>query len=62
MAVNINRPFMNNMGLTENNCFANLIHHIRPNIEIEIDNINHSTYYDVDDFRGILKNITRYLL
>ena len=37
MSVNINRPFMNNAGLIENNCFvfSNLIHHINPNIENE---------------------------
>ena len=56
MAVNINRPFMNNTGLNVNNCFSNLIHHISPNIENEIDIINHSTYYNDDDFRDVLKN------
>ena len=56
MAVNINRPFMNNTGLNENNCFSNLIHHISPNIENEIDIINHSTYYNDDDFKDVLKN------
>ena len=56
MAVNINRPFMNNTGLNENNCFSNLIHHISPNIEKEIDIINHSTYYNDDDFKDVLKN------
>ena len=56
MAVNINRPFMNNTGLNENNCFSNLIHHISPNIENEIDIINHSTYCNDDDFRDVLKN------
>ena len=56
MAVNINRPFMNNTGLNENNCFSNLIHHISPNIENEINIINHSTYYNDDDFRDVLKN------
>ena len=40
MAVNINRPFMNDTGLNETNCFANLIHHISPNIENEIDIIH----------------------
>ena len=40
MAVNINRPFMNNTCLNENNCFSNLIHQISPNIENERDIIN----------------------
>ena len=31
---------MNNTGLNENNCFSNLIHHIRPNIENDINIIN----------------------
>ena len=61
MAVNINRPFMNNTGLNENNCFSNLIHHISPNIENEIDIINHSTYYNDDDFKDVLKNTKREL-
>ena len=56
MAVNIDRPFMNNTGLNKNNCFSNLIHHISPNIENEIDIINHSTYCNADDFRDVLKN------
>ena len=56
MAVNINRPFMNKTGLNENNCFSKLIHHISPNIENEIDIINHSTYSNDDDFRDVLKN------
>ena len=56
MAVNINRPFMNNTALNENNSFSNLIHHISPNIENEIYIINHSTYYNDDDFRDVLKN------
>ena len=47
---------MNNTGLKENNCFSNLIHHISPNIENEIDIINHSTYYNDDDFKDVLKN------
>ena len=47
---------MNNTGLNENNCFSNLIHHTSPNIENEIDIINHSTYYNDDDFRDVLKN------
>ena len=40
----------------KNNCFSNLIHHISPNIENEIDIINHSTYYNDDDFKDVLKN------
>ena len=56
MAVNINRPFMNNTGLIVNNCFSNLIHNISPNIENKIDIINHSTYYNEDDFKDVLKN------
>ena len=56
MAVNINRPFMNNIGLSKKNCFSNLIHHIGPNIENDIDIINHSTYYNDYDFRDVLKN------
>ena len=56
MVVNIKCPYMNNTGLNENNCFSNLIHDIRPNIENEIDIINHSTYYNDDDFRDVLKN------
>ena len=56
MAVNINRPFMNKTGLNESNCFSNLIHHISPNIENEIDIINHSIYYNDDDLRDVLKN------
>ena len=36
--------------------FSNLIHHISPNIENEIDIINHSTYYNDDDFKDVLKN------
>ena len=35
--------------------FSNLIHHISPNIENEIDIINHSTYCNDDDFRDVLK-------
>ena len=50
MAVNINRPFMNNIGLNEKKCFSNLIHHIGLNIVY-----NHSTYYNDDDFRDVLK-------
>ena len=57
MTVNINRPFMNNTGLNENNCFSNLIHHISPTIENEIYIINHSTYCNDDDFRDILKTL-----
>ena len=56
MVVIINHPFMNNSGLNENNCFSILIHHISPNVEIEIDKINHSTYYNDHDFRNVLKN------
>ena len=56
MAVNINRPFMNNTCLNESNCFSNLIHYISPNIDNEIDIINHSTYYNDDDFKDVLKN------
>ena len=56
MVVNINRPFMNNTGLNENNCFSNLIYYISLNIENEIDIINHSTYYNDDDFKDVLKN------
>ena len=55
MVVNINRSFMKNTGLNENNCFSNIIHHISPNVENEIDIINHS-YYNDDDFRDVLKN------
>ena len=58
MAVNLNRPFMNNTGLNENNCFSNLIHHISPNIENEMDIINHYSYCNDDDFRDVLKNTT----
>ena len=47
---------MNNTSLNENNCFPNLIHHISPNIENEIDITNHSTYYNDGDFKVILKN------
>ena len=54
MAVNI--KYKNNTGLNENNCFSNLIHHISPNIENEMDKINHSTYYNDDDFKDVLKN------
>ena len=56
MAVIINRSFMNNTGLNENNCFSNVIHHISPNIENERDIIKHSTYYNDDDFKDVLKN------
>ena len=56
MAVNINCPFMNNTGLNENNCFSNLIHHISPNIETDIDITNHSTSYNDDDFRDLPKH------
>ena len=56
MVVNINCSFMNNPGLNENNCFGNLIQHISPNIENEIDIINHPKYYNDDDFRDALNN------
>ena len=56
MAVNINRPCMNNTGLNENNCFSTLIHHISPNIENDINIINHSAYCNDDEFRNVLKN------
>ena len=42
MATNINRTFMNNTGLNENNCLNNLLHNISPELENETNIISHS--------------------
>ena len=56
MAVNINRPFMNNTGLTEQNCLNNLLHVLSPDLENEPDIIDHSKYYNDNDFRNVLQS------
>ena len=55
MAVNINRPFMNNTGLNEQNSLTNLIKYISPDMENETDIMNHSRYYNDTDFKAVLQ-------
>ena len=56
MATNINRTFMNNTGLNENNCLNNLLHNISPELENETNIISHSKYCNDVDFQGILQH------
>ena len=46
MAININRSFMNNTGLNENNCLHNLVQSLSPDMENEIDMLNETRYYN----------------
>ena len=55
MAININRSFMNNTGLNENNCLNNLLNSLSPELENEIDTISHSRYCNDTDFQDILQ-------
>ena len=45
---------MNNTGLNEHNCLVKLIQNISPNMENEIDILNHSRYYSDYDFKNLL--------
>ena len=56
MAININRSFMNNTGLNENNCLNNLVQSLSPDMENEIDMLNETRYYNNIDYRNLLQN------
>ena len=56
MGVNINRSFMNNTGLTDQNCLNNLLHVLSPDLENEPEIIDHSKYYNDNDFRNLLQS------
>jgi len=55
MAININRSFMNNTGLNENNCLNNLIQSLSPESENELDLLSETKYYSDIDYRNLLK-------
>ena len=55
MAINLNRSFMNNTGLNENNCLNNLVQSLNPESEGEIDILNHTKYYNGTDFKTLLQ-------
>ena len=44
MAININRSFINNTGLNENNCLNRLLDNVSPAFENECDIFSHSKY------------------
>ena len=55
MEVKLNRPFMNNTGFNENNCFIHLIESIRPTLENESNILTHSRYYNNYNFKNMLE-------
>ena len=57
MAINLNRQFMDNMGLNEHNCLSNLVKSLSPDMENETDIFNHSEYYNDSDFRTMVQEV-----
>ena len=55
MATNINRPFMVNTSLNEHNSLVNLLQNISPEIENEIDIVEHSQYYSDVNFINMIQ-------
>ena len=55
MEVKLNRPFMNNTGFNENNCFIQLIKSIAlTTLENESNILTHSRYYNNCNFKNML--------
>ena len=61
MATNINRPFMINTGLNEQNSLVNLLQNISPAIENEIDIVKHSQYYSDVNFINMIQQVCMWL-
>ena len=55
MAININRSFINNTGLNENNSLNSLLDNVSPEFENECNIISHSKYGTGVDFQEILQ-------
>lgn len=55
MAINLNRPFINNTGLDKDNCLINLIQDISPELENETTTLEHSRYCSDVDFQEVLQ-------
>ena len=47
-----NRDFIENGNISEDNCFLELIQTMDTNFENEISLVEHSPYYNDDDFRN----------
>ena len=50
-----NRDFINNINVNESNSFLNLLHHIDPEFEDEINIVEQSRYYSNIEFKTILE-------
>ena len=46
-----NRDFINNVNVNESNSFSNLLHHIDPEFEDEINIVEQSRYYSNNEFK-----------
>ena len=55
MAININRSFINNTGLNENNCLNSLLHNVSPEFQNECEIISHSKYCTDVNFKKYYK-------
>ena len=49
-----NRDFINNVHVNESNSFVNLLHHNDPEFEDEINIVEQSRYYSINEFKTIL--------
>ena len=50
-----NYEFIQNRNINESNSLVDLLQHIDPGFEDEINIIDHSMYYDDDEFSNTLK-------
>ena len=55
MAININRSFINNTGLNEDNCLNNLFDNVSHEFDHELNIISHSKYCNDVDFNEMLQ-------
>ena len=49
-----NRDSINNVNVNESNSFLNLLHHIDPEFEDEVNIVEQSRYYSNNEFKTIL--------
>ena len=53
-----NRDFIENRNISEDNCFLELMQTMDANFENEISLVEHSPYYNDDDFRNTVDRVS----